>query len=110
MTALENVKVGDKLYVSNGFFEDIEIIERITQTLVITKGHRRFVKKSGRLYRSDSWHTMYARPATAQDELNIRDKQRHAELIRACKNINYEAFTTPQLESIISFIKELNEK
>ncbi|MBD5414871.1 MAG: hypothetical protein HDR46_01150 [Bacteroides sp.] len=109
MTALENVKVGDKLYVSNRFFEDIEIVERITQTLVITKKHR-FVKKSGRLYGSDSWNTIYARPATAQDELNIRDKQRRAELIHACKNINYEAFTTPQLESIISFMKELNEK
>lgn len=108
MTALENVKVGDKLYVSNRFFEDIEIIERITQTLVITKFHR-FVKDTGLLYGCNSWNIMYARPASEEDELYIQEKKRRTELIHACKHINYEGFTTPQLESIISFIKNIKD-
>ncbi len=43
---LDNVKVGDKLFVFNGHVKGIEIVERLTQTLVITKVHR-FVKKTG---------------------------------------------------------------
>ncbi len=52
---------------------------------------------------------MYARPASEQDELNIKEEKRRAELIRACNHINYEGFTTPQLESIISFIKNIKD-
>ncbi len=108
MEDLDNVKVGDKLFVFNNLVKGIEIVERLTQTLVITKFHR-FVKKTGRLYGSDSWNTMYARPASEQDELNIKEEKRRAELIRACNHINYAGFTTPQLESIISFIKNIKD-
>lgn len=108
MAELDNVKVGDKLFVFNNFIKDIEIVERLTPTLVITKSSR-FVKKTGRLYGSDTWNTMYARPASEQDELNIKEEKRRTELIHACKHINYEGFTTPQLESIISFIKNIKD-
>lgn len=38
--SLENVKVGDYIYVSNGMISGIECVERITATLVITKCRR----------------------------------------------------------------------
>lgn len=37
---LENVKVGDKLIVHAQFFKEVEVVERTTATLVITKYHR----------------------------------------------------------------------
>ena len=108
MGKLDNVKVGDKLFVCNNYIKGIEIVERLTPTLVITKSSR-FVKNTGRLYGSDSWNPMYARPASEQDELNIKEEKRRTELVRACKHINYSEFSTPQLESIISFIKNIKD-
>ncbi len=107
MAELDNVKVGDKLFVCNNHVKGIEIVERLTKTLVITKFHR-FVKNTGLLYGCD-WNIMYARPASEQDELNIKEEKRRAELVRAFKHINYEGFSTPQLESIISFIKKIKD-
>lgn len=40
MRELDNVKVGDKLFVFNNFIKGIEIVERLTPTLVITKSSR----------------------------------------------------------------------
>lgn len=108
MAELDNVKIGDKLFVFNNFMKDIEIVERLTKTLVITKSHR-FVKNTGLLYGCD-WNILYARPASEQDELNIKEEKRHAELVRAFKHINYSEFSTSQLESIISFIKKIKSE
>lgn len=43
MNNLENVNVGDKLFVSNGWIGYLETVERLTNTLVITKVHSRCI-------------------------------------------------------------------
>lgn len=50
MNKLENVKVGDKLLVSNQYGERIETIVRVTNTLVITRCSNRYRKKMDGVY------------------------------------------------------------
>lgn len=101
MNELENVKVGDKLLVRNNvYWEDIEIVERVTKTLVITKRHR-FRIKDGFSVSPNQWINVYAKPATPEDiERNIR-----RENIRFCKETDYDKLTDSQLERIINIIK-----
>lgn len=44
--SLDNVTIGDKLVVTTDYGQRLEVVERITSTLVITKGSR-FNKSSG---------------------------------------------------------------
>lgn len=107
MAKLDNVKVGDKLYISCRGDSRIDIVTRVTKTQVIA-GKIRFRKKDGWTMAS-SWNMEFARPATEQDEINIQERKKRMELIYACKHINYERFSSPQLESIISFIKNIKD-
>lgn len=99
MNSLENAKVGDKLFVSNGMDESLETVERLTQTLVVTKYHR-FAKNSGKLYGSVHWNALYARIATDEDIAMIRRKK----MIRRCGNIDFSLLTTAQLEQILKIV------
>lgn len=96
MDSLENVKVGDTLFVSNGMYEYLEKVVRLTKTLVITKVHR-FNRGNGRLCGSDAWNILYARLATDEDVAMIRRKQ----MIHRCENIDFSLLTSAQLEQIL---------
>lgn len=99
MNELENVKVGDKLLVRNRCWEDIEIVEKVTKTLVITKRHR-FRIRDGYSIPMGKWINTYAKPATLEDiERNIRRKN-----IQFCKETDYDNLTDSQLERIIDII------
>lgn len=96
MNSLENAKVGDKLFVSNGMVEYLETVERLTQTLVVTK-HHRFAKNSGKLHGSASWNAFYARLATDEDVAMVRRKR----MIRKCRDTDFASLTDSQLEKIL---------
>lgn len=98
--SLENVKVGELLYVSNGCSEGIEKVERTTDTLVITKLHR-FSKKNGTTRGGDLWSRWIARPATNEDLA----KQQHKILVRRCEDIGFRRLSDAQLEAILSVVK-----
>ena len=94
--SLENVKVGDTLYAHNGIVESLEVVLRVTQTLVATKRHR-FDRKTGRLKGCGYWGVMYARLATDEDVAVIRRKQ----MINKCSRIDFSDLTDSQLEAIL---------
>ena len=103
MNELENVKVGDKLLACNRCWESIEIVEKVTKTLVITKRHR-FRIKDGFSIPTDKWINTYAKPATPEDiKRNIRKKN-----IQICKDTNYDKLTDIQLERIVNIINDKN--
>lgn len=106
MANLENVKVGDLLFVSGNLsYGSLEIVIRITDTLVITK-NRRFKKKSGLAFGSDTWCRFSARPATDDDIAMIARKKN----IRKCKEINFENLTDTQLQEILNIAYPKKDK
>lgn len=96
---LDNAKVGDKLFVYNRMDRNIEIVERITQTLVITKYHR-FAKNSGKKQGGDHLNALYARLATDEDMAMVKREQ----MIHKCENINFKLLFDSQLEEILKII------
>lgn len=105
MGNLENVKVGDLLLVlGNLSYESLEVVIRITDTLVITK-YRRFKKKNGLALGSDTWNRIYARPANDKDIAMIVRKKN----IRKCKEIKFESLTDSQLQEILNIAYPKNE-
>lgn len=101
MNSLENVKVGDTLFVSNGTVEYLEQVTRLTKTLVITKMHR-FNRGSGKLCGSEYWNVLYARIATDEDIAMIRRKK----MISKCNNIDFSLLTSAQLEYILEIVNK----
>ena len=95
--SLENVKVGDYIYVSNGMTSGIECVERITATLVITKC-RRFSKKDGLSRCSDMWSRWTARPAT---QAAIAE-QIYKKYVRQCENIDFK-----KLSNVFNNVQDL---
>lgn len=100
METLENVKVGDKLLTSHNYGESIEIVERITETLVITKYYR-YGKKDGYAKGMDRYSYRKAKPATPEDIQRIADKAYREHLVNTCKNIKFSQLTKSQLEAIV---------
>lgn len=96
---LDNAKVGDRLFVSNGLAEGIEVVERLTQTLVITKYHR-FKKQSGKGQGDERWCALYARLATDEDVAMINRMR----MIRKCENIDFQLLPNSQLEQILEIV------
>lgn len=100
MGTLENVKVGDKLVTTNNYGESIEIVERITETLVITKYYR-YGKKDGYAKGMDRYSYRKAKPATPEDINRIADRSYREHLVNACKNIKFSQLTNSQLDAIV---------
>lgn len=89
MSELENVKVGDKLYVCMPHdVYAIETVERITPTLVITRAHR-FVKRTGQAQGYNSWSIITAQLATPDDEERVRSELQRKKLAVQCTAINF---------------------
>lgn len=93
---LENVKVGDKLFVYNCEMECLEEVERLTSTLVITKYHR-FRKNNGVSIGCNFTSPMYARRAVPDDEANIYRRA----IVRKCEKIKFKNLSNSKLEEII---------
>lgn len=104
MNSLENAKVGDTLFVSNGTVEYLEKVTRLTKTLVITNVHR-FNRGSSKLCGSEYWNVLHARLATDEDIAMIRRKQ----MIRRCEHIDFSLLTSAQLEQILEIVNKKEE-
>ncbi len=97
---LENVKVGDKLIVHTYFCESIEVVERTTATLIITKFHR-FNKKSGQSLGSSKWNCVWASVGSDEEIEKIQQEAYRRNLISKCKSIESNNLSDFQLEAII---------
>lgn len=102
MCNLENVRVGDKLFVESRHYDGVVTVERITATLVITKLYR-FNKKTGKAQGRDSWPSIWARPATDDDITQAYRKR----LIRKCEGLSFELLTVEQMENILKIANKL---
>lgn len=109
--SLENVKVGDKLIVHRQYnithsqhYNTIQSIERITDTLVITKTHR-FCKSTGIACDTDNCSCVSATVATPEDVKFIKKTEYRRRLINRCLDISFNGLSTQQLEQIIQIVQ-----
>lgn len=102
---LENVKVGDKIVVHTQYYDDIAVIERTTNTLVITN-HYRFIKKSGKAQGCSPWSYVWASVASDKEIEAIEKRARRRNLIIKCQSTKFDSLTDSQLEAILKIVNQ----
>lgn len=100
---LENVKVGDKLFVSHRWSRGIETVIKVTKLHVITETGK--YRKTGYSV-GDGWTCSYARPATDEDIENVRKEVARQNILHSCRNINFDSLSDSQLEAILKIVKQ----
>lgn len=98
---LDNVKVGDKLFVAGRWHKSIETVEKVTKLHVITLSGK--YRKNGYSV-GDGWTHSYARPATEKDVEIIRKEVARNKLLAKCRDINFSNLTDSQLEQILEIV------
>lgn len=98
---LDNVKVGDRLFVTGRWNKSIETVEKVTKLHVITRNGK--YRKSGCSV-GDGWTHSYARLATAEDIENVRKEIARSKMLAKCRDINFGSLTDSQLEQILEIV------
>lgn len=98
---LDNVKVGDKLFVTSRWRKSIDTVEKVTKLHVITSNCK--YRKSGDSV-GDGWTHSFARPATEEDIENIRKEIARNNMLAKCRDINFDSLTDSQLEQILETV------
>lgn len=97
MQNLENIKVGDKLYIGSSYLhEGVYRVDRVTKTQVMV-GTLRFRKRDG--YQVGGY--AIARLATSEDEKRMVAEKRYNTLLAAVRKIDFRRCSSDQLEKII---------
>lgn len=99
---LENVKIGDLLYIPHTFSSGgtLETVTRITATQVLTEKDKRYKKSSGKRY--GSYSSTYAYVAL-QSHIN---QVKHAELANKLSRQMWREFTLEKLQKIVDIVEE----
>lgn len=105
MENLNDVKVGDLLIVSNHYGNRVEAVERLTETLVITK-YGRYRKRDGYEQGRGTWGYTHARLGTTEEVDRVNKKNRKDNLAFKCRQIKFETLSILKLEEILKIAEE----
>lgn len=100
---LDNVKVGDKLIMTNQWYTSIITVEKVQKNFVIANSYK-FRKSDGSLVTSDSWSSASARIATEGDLENLRKEVNRQKMISNCRDIDFGNLSDSQLEQILEIV------
>ena len=105
---VSELKVGDKVYVSNPHRHgsgDIKFVEKITKTQV-TVNDSRFMKKSRRII--GSYLNIWISEWTQEREDKIRKEEEHCkrreELMSRLNSVSWYSYTNEQLQGIVKVL------
>ncbi len=100
---LANLKVGDKVAISNRYGYKSEIVARLTKTQVVLENGVKFNRESCRRIGDDAWTFVYLVPLTAE----IRAEWRREWLLNELSNYNIKQTSNENLEKIVALLREL---
>lgn len=102
---LHNIKVGDKLRISNGYSWKIGVVEEVLKSCVVVNGTK-FNKRSGDRVPFAKWDMFSARPATEEDVQTFNALKRRSKMINAIENAQLTSLSDSQLERILEIINQ----
>ena len=103
MSNLENVSVGDELYISYNRTSRFAKVSRITPTQVLA-GNSRFRKKDGYLVGRGDWDYTSARLATPEDRVAVAERIARNNSIAKIKRARLSRLSTETLVAIYNLI------
>lgn len=100
---LDDVKVGDRLRISNGYSWKIAVVEEVLKSCVVANGLK-FNKRNGNRVPFDKWETCDAKPATEEDVQAFNALKRRRNMIIAIENAQFTSLSDSQLERILEIV------
>ena len=112
MSGLEGVKVGDKLIIHSHGRDSVEIVCRLTKTLVMTRRRGAGTSTESRYKKRDGWPTggymynsRYARIPKDENEIaEIAEAHRIAAMLNRIDKYNFKRLTVSGIEAVIEII------
>lgn len=105
-TALENVKIGDKVIFSNGWDESIETVTKVTKTQIHV-GYVRYRKCNGRPVGSGAWDRRRIEPYSEEAARKIELKNRRVEMCDYIRSYSYGSLSFDDLQKVYNMINEI---
>lgn len=102
---LENVKVGDKVIFSDGWYECISTVTKVTKKQIYL-GLGRYCKCDGRPFRAEPSDTIRIKPYSEEGEKRVRLKQRIGEIASFLRNYRYENPSFEDFENVYNHLKD----
>lgn len=106
MENLEDIKVGDKVIVSDGFRKRVDTVTRLTKNLIVV-GRSRFNKSNGFEYGGRGYCSPHIVRATPEMIAEIEEERRRNDLLAKLKGHPWNKLTTEELEKVYRIINVL---
>lgn len=104
---LDKIKIGDKVIVSNRYYEKILQVSRLTKTMIILSDGSRYGKDGWPVGQHDAWSSLHLIEATPENLLAFYKKFYKNRIKEMVSNDVLEHFTINELKS---FYDLLNSK
>lgn len=105
MENFEDLKVGDKVIVTNGRVERVESVRRLTKTLVFV-GYKSFRKNDGREYGGRPFGTMHLRKATPEAIAEIEKEMKRNDILDKVTRFRWGILDNKTLEKVYELINK----
>ena len=105
MENFEDIKVGDKVIVTNGGTKRVETVERLTKSFV-SVWHRRFRKKDGIEYGGVPFERFHLCKATPEALAEIEEVQKRDNLLNKVARFRWGKLSTEELEKVYEMINK----
>ena len=95
---MKELQVGDEIVVVSGYGQrkSMQIVERLTKTMIVTNDGRRFSKTNWQEVGPDSFSGAFLTEVTESQKNEIK----RAKLIRRLNNVKWEELTDRQLTDV----------
>lgn len=105
MENFEDIKVGDKVIVTNGRIERVETVKRLTNTLVFV-GYKGFRKKDGCEYGGRPFETMRLCKATPEAIAEIEKEMKRNDILDKLARFHWGILDDETLEKVYELINK----
>jgi len=106
---LANLKVGDKVIVTERFDDAIRVITRLTKTQIIVGQSAKFWKKDGRLVGCNDWSSNYIEEVTEEKARVIHKKTVIKNIKYLASNVTLDLLSIDALESVLRVLRKAKE-
>lgn len=102
----DKLKKGDKVIISGRYSKQIEVVERVTKTLIITEKNSRYNKESTCSVPYDAWGNSYINQWTKEEADSIRVSERRSFIVGYIQNKQLSGLNLGKLEKIYELMSK----
>lgn len=108
MKSLEELQVGDVVFVSSTWHKRLSKVERVTKTQIIVDNSK-YRRDNGWQIGSDRWNTSYLHVPTEQQIAEIREEAYRKKLLYTVRDFDFRKLPTDKLKQVYDIINNIEQ-